>query len=89
MILSYLLQLVALWLLSMAMTKHFRHSFKRSLSARQEQGFTIGGWLILIVSFISLLNGELPALMSVYWLSFLAFNILLIALFNSWQSRKR
>ena len=89
MILSYLLQLVALWLLSMAMTKHFRHSFKRSLSARQEQCFSIGGWLTLVISFISLLSGEFPALMGVYWVSFLALNILLIALFNSWKSRKR
>jgi len=89
MILSYVLQLLALWLLSMAMTKHYRHSFKRSLSSRQEKLFSIGGWLALAASFFSLIAGNLATIMSVYWVSFLALNIFVIALFNSWQSRKR
>jgi len=60
MILSYLLQLLALWLLSMAMTKHYRHSFERSLSVTQEKLFSIGGRLALVASFVSLIIGGLP-----------------------------
>ncbi|NRA59621.1 MAG: DUF3325 domain-containing protein [Psychrobium sp.] len=89
MILSYLLQLFALWLLSMAMNKHFRHSFKRTLSIRHAQMLSKFGWLLLAASFACLVNNELAPLMSVYWLSFLALNILLVALFNSWQSRHK
>ncbi len=89
MILSYTLQLIALWLLSMAMNKHFRHSFKRALSSMQAQIISKLGWLILAVSFGSLVNNELAGLMSVYWLCFLGFNILLVTLFNSWRAPKR
>jgi len=86
---SLLLQLVGLWLLSMAMNKHYRHTFANALTPMLERAFSIIGWGLLSVSFILvLLLSPLP-LMIVYWVSCLALNITLVAFFNSYQENRR
>lgn len=89
MITSFISQLFALWLLSMSMNKHFRHTFKQRLTPKLERILSMSGWILLIVSlWLICVLTPLP-LMLVYWVSFLAFNITLIALINSYQEHKK
>lgn len=83
MLISFLLQLSALWLLSMAMNKHFRHTFSKPLTPKLEKMFRYLGWVILCISlFVICLLDPIP-LMMVYWVSYLAFNIMIIAFISS------
>jgi len=85
MLISFIIQLIALWLLSMAMSKHFRLVFKKPLEDNKAMIFKILGWLLLIMSFFIISNKSI-AMVSVYWFSYLALNIFIIAACNAWFS---
>jgi hypothetical protein len=89
MLVSALLQLLSLWLLSMAMNKHFRHAFSKSLTPRLEHLLSLTGWGFLGVSLFLVCQLAPWPLMMVYWVSYLALNITFIALLNSYQGNKR
>jgi len=89
MLISYIFQLLGLWLLSMAMIKHFRYTFSGQLTKRLENTFTIVGYSLLITSlYLTCLLTPLP-LKLVYWVAYLAFNIMLVSLFNSLQEARK
>ena len=85
---SYLVQLLGLWFLSMAMIKHFRYSFSFQLTKTVENAFTVVGYLLLIISlYLTCLLTPLP-IQLVYWVGYLALNIMLVALLNSFQEAR-
>lgn len=86
---SFIAQLIALWLLAMAMTKHYRQTFGQRLSPQRERILTIAGWLLLTISLVFICMLSPLSLMLVYWVSFLAFNITAIAFYNSYQEHKK
>lgn len=88
MLISFILQFIALWCLSMAMTKHFRSVFNTPLTAKKGKRFTVLGWFLLLVSFV-IVAYQNTAMMSVYWVSYLALNIFIVALINAWRSSKQ
>jgi len=88
MLISFFIQLSALWVLSMAMSKHFRSVFKKPLEDNKAKIFKILGWLLLILSFFIVSNKSI-AMVSVYWFSYLALNIFIIAACNAWFSLKK
>ena len=88
MLISFILQLIALWCLSMAMTKHFRPVFNTTFTAEKGKRFKVLGWFLLFVSFV-IVAYQNTAMMSVYWLSYLALNIFIVALINAWRSSKQ
>jgi len=88
MLMSYLLQLLGLWFLSMAMIKHFRYTFSFQLTKTMENIFTISGYIFLMLSlFLTCLLTPLPIKL-VYWVGYLAFNIMLVSLLNSFNEAR-
>lgn len=88
MLMSYILQLLGLWLLSMAMIKHFRYVFSFQLTKKLENALTIAGYLLLITSlYLTCLFTPL-SIKLVYWVAYLAFNIMLVAILNSVQEAR-
>lgn len=88
MLLSFILQLLGLWLLSMAMNKHYRYTFLNALTSILERIFTVLGYSGIIISFYLICLLEPLPLMIVYWIAYLAFNITLVALLNSFQESR-
>jgi hypothetical protein len=71
----------------MAMNKHFRSVFNTPFTAKKGKRFKVLGWSLLFVSFVVVANKNI-AMMSVYWLSYLAFNIFIVVLMNAKYSSK-
>ncbi|PAJ75328.1 hypothetical protein CJF42_05645 [Pseudoalteromonas sp. NBT06-2] len=88
MLVSFFMQLIALWFLSMAMSKHFRSVFKRPLEDNKAKAFKVLGWILLLLSYVIIVNKN-TAMSSVYWCSYLALNIFIIALFNTFSTLKQ
>jgi len=88
MLTSYLIQLLAISLLSLSMLKHFRAAFSTSLSHNAAKVLKLIGWLLLILSFNNVIAAQHPGLMSVYWLCFLSLNIIAVALIHSKMAHK-
>jgi len=82
MLISFFMQLVALWCLSMAMNKHHRLVFNKPLTANKEKIFRLIGWLLLLISYVVIAYQD-TAMMSVYWCSYLSFNTLIVVLINT------
>ena len=87
-LLSFLLQLLGLWSLSMAMNKHFRCTFSKSLTPKLERVLSILGYVEIGISFSLIGLLEPLSLMIIYWVAYLAFNITLVALLNSFKESR-
>ncbi|WP_252733802.1 DUF3325 family protein [Pseudoalteromonas sp. C2R02] len=66
----------------MTMTKHFRSVLNTPFTAKKGKRFTVLGWFLLLVSFV-IVAYQNTAMMSVYWVSYLALNIFIVALINA------
>lgn len=80
MLLSFLLQQLAIVMLALAMHKHFKAVFKRDIKPLQVKLLTLFAWPLLCLSYYLAISGLAAPIATVYWLSFLPLSILFVAL---------
>ncbi|WP_298774327.1 DUF3325 domain-containing protein [uncultured Shewanella sp.] len=81
MLLSFLLQQIAIIMLALAMHKHFKVVFNVNIKPLQSKLLTLFAWPLLCLSYYLAISGLAAPIATVYWLAFLPLSILFVALF--------
>ncbi|WP_299494513.1 DUF3325 domain-containing protein [uncultured Shewanella sp.] len=80
MLLSFLLQLIAIAMLALAMHKHFKAVFNLNITPLQVKLLTLLGWPLLCLSYYLAIFSLAAPIATVYWLGLLSLSILFVAL---------
>lgn len=80
MLFSFLMQVIAITLLTLGMNKHFKNVFNLRIKPAQSNGLKSLGWLMLVFSYYLAVSTVSAPLATVYWLLLLPFSIFYMAL---------